>query len=152
MEKLVEPLIMFVIGGLIALSPVNFMLHELLHKVCLDKMGVKSKIIVKFLIFKWEGFKFSFIPIKDKSKFEAVTYPDDLSELDKCNKREKIIMYLLPTVVLTFVNVIILLSYLVIFKQTITSNFSIMMITIILCEILAGKYDMIDTYKLCVNK
>lgn len=151
--KIFRLLIMFIIGGIISYSPINLMLHELLHKLCLNKLGVKSKITLYYYYVKFEleTLKWSFVSDKKERVFYGNTNPvwDDFN---KCNKKQKVIVHLLPTIILTFISIIILISYLLLFNEPITSNFSILMMSIILCDILMGQDDMIDTYKLCVNK
>lgn len=151
MDRLYEILFIFVIGGLISLSPVNIMAHELVHKLALNKIGVESKIVINYFYFKFEEFTLSFISDKKERKIDATIYPV-LSKFKNCNKKQKIIVYLAPTIILSFINFLILLGYLILFKGQISNNFSILMIAIIFFEVLAGQQDFIDTYKVCVSE
>lgn len=150
LSELLVVSISLIMGCIIVFSPISSIVHEWIHKIYLYMLGIDSKIKLSFFYFRFEGLKLVFVSNKKERKMEAKTY-FSFSELRKHNKIQRVIVFLLPTIVLVFINMIILISYLSICKESITSSFSLLIISIIVSYIVAGVPDMIDSYKICID-
>lgn len=153
MERLVQVLIIFLIGGVIVVSPINMLIHEFIHKFSLSKLGIKSEIALNFYYFKFEveKLKWSFVSNKKERTLDCKTHPI-WEEFNKCNKKQRIMVYLLPTIILTIIPFVLLISYLIVSNQPITNNISILIIFVIMFQLLCGTNDFIDSYKLYFDK